>query len=379
MHVAAPDRDELRRLAELRLDRPVLLSLYLNLDPSEFATAPARATGIRSLLDDADRSIRERDDGLEHEDRQALRRSLARARSYLEGETFSGGAQGVAVFSCEPADLLQGVMLPRPVTNRVSIGRSPLVGPLARQARRERWCIALVNRRDARVFRGSPDGLREVGQIHDEVYGQHHRGGWAQARLERGIEKEKDDHLRHTADVLMDHFKRSPFERLAIGGPREVVADFEPKLHHYLRDRVAGRVQVDVDASTAEQILERTRPCFEELEAHREVEAVARVEAESRAAAGLEPTLEALNERRTEMLLLDRTFSTPGGQCPRCGWLGGEGTEACPADGAALVHCDDLADAMIELAIQQSAEVLPLRHAEDALEARGGVAALLRF
>lgn len=379
MHASAPDRDDLRRLAELRLDRPVLLSLYLNLDPSEFATPPARATAIRSLLDDADRCVRERTDGLEHDDRLALRRSLASARSYLEGESFSGGAQGLALFSCEQADLLEGVMLPRPVVNRVAIGRSPLVGPLARQARRERWCVVLVNRRDARLFRGSPDGLREVEQVHDEVWGQHHRGGRAQARLERGIEKEKDDHLRHTAEVVMDHFKRSPFERLAIGGPRELVADFEPKLHHYLRDLVAGRVQVDVDTSAPEEILERTRPCFERLEASREDEALGRVAAGTSAVAGLEPSLEALNERRVEGLLLHRTFATPGVQCPRCGWIGAEGAEACPADGAALMDCEDLADSMIELAIQQSADVLPLRHHEDALEERGGVAALLRF
>ena len=59
MQVSAPDRDQLRRLAELRLDRPVVLSLYLNLDPSEFATPPARKTAVRSLVDEAERRLRE--------------------------------------------------------------------------------------------------------------------------------------------------------------------------------------------------------------------------------------------------------------------------------------------------------------------------------
>ena len=61
MQVTAPDRDELRRLAEVRLDRPIVLSLYLDLDPAQFATPPARATAIRSLLDEAERRLRERD------------------------------------------------------------------------------------------------------------------------------------------------------------------------------------------------------------------------------------------------------------------------------------------------------------------------------
>ena len=114
-------------------------------------------------------------------------------------------------------------------------------------------------------------------------------------------------------------------------------------------------------------------------EGHSAFVAIERVQGGSRAVSGLEPVLAALNERRVETLVLHRTFSTPGTLCPRCGWLGPEGVETCPADGAALAACEDLADAAIELAIQQSADVLPLSHDEDALEERGGVAALLRF
>src|SRR3954447_15238161 len=50
--------DTLRRLAELRPDGKVI-SLYLNLDPSEFASGQARATEINSLLDEAERKARD--------------------------------------------------------------------------------------------------------------------------------------------------------------------------------------------------------------------------------------------------------------------------------------------------------------------------------
>ncbi len=379
VQVAAPDRDELRRLAELRLDKPVVLSLYLNLDPSEFATPPARATAIRSLLDEAERRVRERHEELEHDDQMALERSRERARGFLEDELPTAGTHAVAVFACEQADLFETVKLPRAVSSRVAVARSPLVGPLARLERRERWCVALVSRRDARIFRGSPDGLREIEQIHDEVFGQHDQGGLSQARYQRGIEKEKDDHLKHTAEVLLRHFKRRPFQRLVLGGPREVTADFESKLHGYLAERLAGRVSVDVENSSPEDVLAAVQPCFDELEERREREALERVEQGARAVAGLEETLRALNERRVEVLLLDQSFSTPGTLCPECGWLGPDGIEACPADGTPLVHCDELADAAIELAIQQSAELLPVSHRESALEERGGIAALTRF
>jgi peptide chain release factor subunit 1 len=376
MQATAPDRDQLRSLAELRLDRPVVLSLYLNLDPSQFATPPARKTAVRSLVDEAERRLREAD-RLSHDDKMALQGSLQRAASFLENELPSDGAHGVALFAAEPTALFEALRLPRSVPNRVAIGHSPLVGPLARLARRERWCVTLVNRRDARIFRGSPDGLREVEQIHDDVSGQHDQGGWSQARYQRGIEKEKDDHLRDTGEALMRHFKRQPFGKLIVGGPREVVTDFEQKLHHYLRDRLAGRIEVDVERSSPDQVLDAARPLIEKLEHGHEREVLERLG--ERGACALEDVLPPLNERRVELLILDEQFGgVTGVQCLECGWLGLEG-DSCPADGSELVELDDLTEAMIELSVQQSADVLAVHYERGALEGHGGAAALLRF
>jgi peptide chain release factor subunit 1 len=379
MQVTAPDRDALRRLAEVRLDRPVVLSLYLDLDPAQFATPPARATAIRSLLDDAERRLRERV-GLAHQDRADLQASLERAAALLQNDLPTEGAQSVAVFASDASGLFEVLALPRPVPSRVAIGRSPLVGPLARVERRERWCVALVSRRDARIFRGSPENLREVEQVHDVVFGQHDQGGWSQARYQRGIEKEKDDHLRHTAEVLMKHFKRRPFQRLILGGPREVVADFESKLHGYLSGRLGGRIEVDVDTATPEQVLAKTQPLFEEIEEQREAAALDRLGEGGRAAFNLEEVLRALNERRVECLLLDERFAAPGTICPECGWLGPDGERTCPVDGRELEQLDDLTDAAIELTLQQSAEILAVRRRREELQDRaGGIAAMLRF
>jgi peptide chain release factor subunit 1 len=378
VQVVAPEREELRRLAELRLDRPVVLSLYLDLDPAEFATPPARATAARSLLDEADRQLRDRD-GLSHQEKADLRASLERARTFLERELTADGARAIAVFVAESAGLFETVKLPRPVRNRVAIGRSPLVGPLASLERREAWCVMLVNRQEARVFRGSPDGLREIGSVHDEVHGQHDQGGWSQARYQRSVEKEAADHLRRAADVLFRHFRRQPFEYLLLGGPGEVVSDFESKLHDYLAERVAGRLDVDVEHSTPEEVLAASRGCFVEVEEQREADALARIEAGSRAVAGLEEVLPALNERRVEALLGSERFSAPGSVCPKCGLLAGAEERSCPVDGSELDQVEDVTEPAIELALQQSAEVLPVRHRTDDLDGRGGIAALLRF
>lgn len=55
-----------RRLSERHTAHPVI-SLYLDLDPERFATAPARAAQIRSLVDQAARELDEAGDGLSHD------------------------------------------------------------------------------------------------------------------------------------------------------------------------------------------------------------------------------------------------------------------------------------------------------------------------
>jgi peptide chain release factor subunit 1 len=378
MQAAAPDPKALRRLSEVRLDRPLVLSLYLDLDPSRFATPPARATEVRSLLDEADRKVR----GLEqlsHSDRSALEASLERVRDLLSRNLDADGAHGLAIFACEAEDLLETFKLPRSLPHRVAIDNSPLVGPLAGLARRERWCVVLVSKQDARIFRGSADGLREVEKVHDEVHGRHDQGGMSQARYQRSIDEEVADHLKSAAERLLRHYERQPFERLVPGGPREAVAEFESKLHPYLEERLAGRVDVDVETASPDQVLQAARDHFERFDKEREDEAIGRLDEASRGVSGLENVLPPLNERRVEALLLVDGFAAPGTVCRRCGWLGPAGESSCPADGERLEERDDMAEPAMELALQQSAEVLPLSHRADDLRERGGIGALLRF
>ena len=283
----------------------------------------------------------------------------------------------VAVFASESADLFEALRLPRSVPNQVAIGHSPLVGPLARLERRERWCVALVNRRDARIFRGSPESLREIEQIHDEVFGQHDQGGWSQSRYQRGIEKEKDDHLKHTGEALMRHFKQQPFQRLIVGGPREVVADFESKLHPYLQEQLAGRIEVDVEHSNADAVLEAAGPLIEELERDRERSALELLG--ERGVGGVENVLPPLHERRVETLLLDEQFGgVPGVAVPGVRLARARGRalsrRRLRARAAGRPHRGD--DRAVGAAVGGAARV---RHAREELEGHGGAAALLRF
>jgi len=372
-------QDGLRRLAALKPPDGKVLSVFVNLDPSTFATAQARSTQVRSLLDEAERAIKASE--LAHAEQVALREDLERLRSYFGNGSFSAkGAHGLAVYCCGPADLFEVIKLPRPVDATVVIDDSPYVEPLVDIGVAGRWCVLLVNRKAGRILRGSPERLEEVELVWDDVHGQHDQGGLSQARYQRGVEKEVQDHLKRVADELFHRFQRSPFDRLLIGSPEELAGDVEARLHPYVRERLAGRVEVDVEHAGVDDVRAAAAPLIEADERLRERDALDRLEeglgAGGRAAAGLDDVLSALNGRRVQSLLIAEGWRAGGVVCPRDGWMG-VAEARCPLDDTATEQRDDIVETAVESALAQAAQVMIVRRHD--LTRRDSIAALLRF
>ena len=85
-------RGRLRRLAELRPQHGMVLSVFFNLDPSEFATPAARATETNSVVTAAARRVEELE-GLAHDERIALRDDVERVKEVLRAP---GGDRRIA-------------------------------------------------------------------------------------------------------------------------------------------------------------------------------------------------------------------------------------------------------------------------------------------
>jgi peptide subunit release factor 1 (eRF1) len=360
-----------------------VISVYLDLDPERFATAPARASQVRSLIDGAARDI-DAETSLDHEEKTALREDLKRIASYLRSrEPPFQGARSLAVFSSIRDGLFEVVQLRRAVPARVVIDRRPYVEPLIDAAERRRWCVVLVSRRAARLLAGPADALEERQRLDEDVHGQHDQGGWSQANYERSVEKDVDDHLRRVAEIVKRHYARARFDRLALGGPPEIVPRFEAMLGDELRSRLApGRVEVDLSSATDEQVRAAVSRLLDEDEKRSEREALDRLAAGlgsgGRAAGGVEATLAALSERRVGTLLIEPRFDGQGARCASCGLLTLDASGSCPADGAELEFVEHLREAVVEAALSQSADVLAIRHYPD-LGPFHGIGALLRF
>jgi peptide subunit release factor 1 (eRF1) len=374
MRAEAIDRERLRRLAESTGAGTSVLSVYLNLDPREFATPEARATSIGSVVDEAERRARADN---------AIRADVRRVREYLEGADFQG-AQGLAVFSCETAGLFETFHLPRPVSNEVVVGPAPFVEPLTEMAASGDWLVVLANRRVARFFRGSTEHLEDIGRLDSDTHGRHDQGGWSQARYQRSVDNEAQHHLSRAAAEIDLRLRRASFQHLLLGAPDEAYASLERELSKAARGRLRGRVPIDVENTTSDEVLAAAGSLMERFERERETNLLERmregVATGGRGAAGTADVLGALTEQRVEVLLLDERFEDEGERCTSCGLLRAvDAAEmVCPADGAPMEHLDAVGEAAVERALLQDADLVVLRDRPE-LAPVGGIAAVLRF
>jgi len=368
--------EALGRLAGLQTGGHAVLSLYLNLEPSLAPHISDRRSELDSLLGEAVATARERGE-------RDVVRELKRVRRFFQDERLAvDGARGLAVFSCEAVSFFEVLRLPDGVPAKVHLGERPLIEPLVEMASSERWCVLLISSRASRVFLGSRESLTEVQDVLDDVHRRHSQGGWSQSRFQRGVQKEIDDHIRLTCELVYDRHRGAPFDHLALGCPLELWPRVQRELHPDLRERLAGHFEIDVERASAEETYRRALPTIEAQESARERDALDRlaegIAPDGHASAGLDETLELLDDGRVQTLLVAHGFQAPGFACPLCGrLLASDGP--CPVDGAPMQAHENIVERAIEHAVAESVSVLVVRVHRADLERHGSIAALLRY
>jgi hypothetical protein len=364
-----------RHLIERTVDHPII-TLNFDLDPEEFATAPARASQARALLDEADR-LAEEDDSLDHTARSAIAADLARLRDYLASDDLPvSGARALAIFCSGQDNLFETVALARPTASRVSVGHMAHVEPLVVQGDDEPWCAVLVTSRTGDVYRGEGSRVTARQTITDYVRGH----GQGDASGEHTQEQDMEGHLGTLAEAIYRDWQQQSFTTLALSGPVEAVARLEDLLHNDLRPTLAAsHLDVDVASATESKVRDAVVGVIDTRRRAEAERALAELTETTRAVTGVADTLEALNERRVKTLLLGRDFSATGGRCPSCGLLVADGDDTCPADGTPMETAIDLREAAVQAALLQDAAVIAYDEPQGELPPARPVAALLRF
>jgi Bacterial archaeo-eukaryotic release factor family 10 len=366
-------RAEVEKLLRVCSPDSSVFSLYLRVpvDPPALRSLPGRAEGLLAAARSGaaeDRDVaRARD-----EDRRIVRRFLEiHAREWL-GHT-------VAIFACAEQRVAEAFVLPGPFEDRAVFATRPHVRPLLAALQRfPGYCSVVVDRQHAWVFRVTGERIDKMTlpaaadvrsggfagwygldghRVHDRVAGPvGYRYGDTAAAL---------GPITHAGGPLP----------IVIGGHPHDIPQFLGALTDEVRDQVAGRFAVDPQTVTPSRVRElagRVISHWVAASEQRSVTQLLREQPGGLAATGLQPCLDAVNQRAARLLIVPESGMVAGFACQRCAMLSSTGAD-CPDWGAASVAVPDLIEEMAVTALRDGAQV------EAAADPPGGIAARLRF
>ena len=364
---------EVEKLLGIRSADPSVLSLY--------ASVPQHPPALRGLpahvdvLLSAARSAAAEDRGVAHardEDRRLARRMLEiHAREWF-GHT-------VAIFACAESRLAEAFVLPGTFEDRAVFATRPHVRPLllARQ-RFPDYCAVVVDGQHAWVFRMAGERIDKLTLPAGSGLRGTRSGGWygleARRVNTRMIEFARH-HYRDTAAALSLVMRTSEELPVVIGGHPHDIPQFLDELTGEMREQVAGDFAADAHTMTPCRVRELAGQVVSRWVSARERRLVTEVLHEppgGLAAIGLQPCLDAVNQRAAKLLVVPENGMIAGFACQRCAFLGSTGND-CPDWGAASVAVPDLIEEMAVAALENGAQVTAVA------DPPGGIAAQLRF
>jgi peptide subunit release factor 1 (eRF1) len=364
----------IRRLATFTGERAPVTTVYLDVDGRRHP----RHLDVERHLDQVVRRARTALNGSAED--PSVSADLRRITSWVRSGFDRSRTRGLFLVACDAHDLFEVVELPLQVRDRIVVNHAPAIGQLESVLQdHEPIGVLLVDRQRVRVLVFELGELRERSEASEPVAhgdaGHHDRGD-----LSPALEAATHAHLRLAADRAWQVFQEHPFSHLAVGGPDALASALTGLLHPYLRERFVGRVPVAVGASVAD--IRDAAVAIEQLvDRRREAEVVARLRREAaagrRGTTGLATTLQAVNDRRVERLIVSDGFAEEGWRCPETGVLAAVGPVS-PLTGRRMERVDDVVEDAIEVALQQGCRVdICVGNAD--LDVMGRIGALLRY
>jgi len=369
------EESRIRDLAGFKGDDALVTSVYLDVD----GRRRIRAREVELALDRMIRPVRERQS---HQASASVTSDLKRIEDHVKGGIDRSRVRGLALFSCAAHDFWEVVELAVPVRDRLVVNHRPYVRELeAVVARHARFALLLADRQRARLFLFHQGELLEK-QEQLDVLPRHDDDGGQLTKDQVAVRTAEiaHRHLKHAAAAAFALHQEHGFDHLVLCGPEEITAEVERDLHPYLRERIAGRIHVAVQAAD-DEIRLVAENVEAEVERAREQAVVNRlrkaVGAGNAGVAGLGAVLDALVARRVDTLLVSEGFEAPGWRCRNCAWVGTIGRR-CPLCGTDMDQVDDVVEEAVEEALTQACRVRVCRDNAD-LDVLGRVGALLRY
>jgi peptide subunit release factor 1 (eRF1) len=374
-------REEIRQLAQFESPAGCAISFYFQPQTPQNKSHREEAIMAKDMVRDA---LRKAERNGNH---TVLREDLEKILTIAEG-LHGNHSRGKAIFACREQGIWRELDIPpRPEPSQITVNSRFHLRPLVdAKSGLPRTCIALVNRKKARIFELQDT---EITQKSDLEFGP--SPGAPRSDGFQGYEAGHRE--RHVGNMVMQHFKmfaesllmlahRDKFDALLIGCQDDSWPEIESQLHSDLKQKLRGRFPIDVLSATPEEVRQHAKRILIETMLTDQMALIREVMGEAqrnaRGAIGLKHVLNALERQEVQTLLVLRGFKAEAVECPNCRHLDTRMVKTCAVCAHETRELSDVSDALVDLALRNGAEIRFIDGDPD-MEKAGQVAALLRF
>jgi peptide chain release factor subunit 1 len=286
-----------------------VLSLYLNAEPNQHGQ------------DDVDRFLRRElaARGRTYEphsaDRESYDRDAERIQSWVR-EQLQPSANGVAIFACAGADdFFEAVQLDAPVKeHRLYVYNQPQLYELARLTDAyPRYAAVVIDSKLARIFVFALGGTLGEAKVEGESRNRHSAGGWSQARFQRHVDNQRQQHAKDVAAALDRIVRDEDIGHIVLAGDEVAVPTFRQELPRHLEEKLVDVLRLDI-TTPEQEVLQATLSAMTRVDALEDADKARRAIEGYRAGglgvAGLGPTFAALIRGQVADLLISEEFET---------------------------------------------------------------------
>ena len=374
-------REEIRQLAQFESTAGCAISFYFQPQTPQNKSHREEAIMVKDLVRDV---LRKAERNGNH---AVLRQDLEKILNIAEG-LHGNHSRGKAIFACREHGIWRELDIPpRPEPSQIKVNSRFHLRPLVdANSGLPRTCIALVNRKKARIFELQET---EITQKSDLEFGPSPAvprsdgfQGYEAGHRERHVENMVMQHFKMFAESLLMLAHRDKFDALLIGCQEDSWPEIESQLHSDLRQKLRGRFPIDVLSATPEEVRQHARRILTEsmLTNQRDLinEVVGEAQRNARGAVGLKHVLNALERQEVQTLLVLRGFKAEAVECPNCKHLDTRMVKSCAVCAHETRELSDVSDVLVDLALRNGADIRFIDGDPD-MEKGGQVAALLRF
>jgi peptide subunit release factor 1 (eRF1) len=374
-------REEIRQLAQFESPTGCAISFYFQPQTPQNKSHREEAILIKDLVRDVLRKAER------NGNEAAMRQDLEKVLEIAEG-LHGNHSRGKAIFACREQGIWHEFDVPpRLGRSQIKVNSRFHLRPLVdAKSGLPRTCIALVNRKKARIFELQET---EITQKLDLEFGPSPAvprsdgfQGYEAGHRERHVENTTMQHFKMFAESLVLLCNKEKLEALLIGCQDDSWPEIEAQLPSALKQRLRGRFPVDVLSATAEEVRQHANRILTEAKLTERMALMREVMGQSqrngRGAMGLKHVLNALERQEVQTLLLVRDFKAEAVECPNCRHLDTRMVKTCAVCGHETRALNDVCDSLVDLALRNGAEIRLVDSDAD-MEKAGHVAALLRF